>query len=127
MDRRMRERGVVEHRDVPAPHRQHIRDDAEDRVRERAGGLLDPVDPPRGGAQDPLRQPEDQQDRRQIGDQQVLDHVPRGHLLAQVVDRRDQRDEEHQHATDPGGCAPAARRPSAPGAPRGAPARAVHP
>ena len=50
------ERGVVERRDVPEPHRADVGDDAERRVPERPGRALDPVDPPRRGPQDLLRQ-----------------------------------------------------------------------
>ena len=38
-------------------------------------------------------------DRHQVGDQQVLDHVRGRELLAEAVDRRDQREEQRQ---DPG-------------------------
>ena len=73
------------------------------RVPERPGRALDPVDPPRGGAQDVLRQRERQADRREVGDQQVLDHVDGRELLAEPVDRRDQRDEQAARSPCPTG------------------------
>jgi hypothetical protein len=79
---------------------------------ERPRRPLDPVDPPRRRPEDPLRQRERERDRREVGDQQVLDHVERRELLAEPVDRADQRDEQQR---DPG---PPERRPAPPGRPR---------
>ena len=104
----MLERRVVQRRHVPQPHRADVGDDAERRVRERPGGALDPVDAARDRAQDPLRQREREADRRDVGEQQVLDHVRGRELLAEPVDRRDQRDEQR---SDPG--PPQRSRPSA--------------
>ena len=42
---------------------------------------------------------EREEDRGEVGDQQVLDHVEGRELLAEEVDRRDQRDEQRH---DPG-------------------------
>ena len=120
------ERGVVERRDVPEPHHADVGDDAEPRGGERPGRALDAVDAARGRAQDLRGQAEREQDRRDVGDQQVLDHVHRGELLAEPVDRRDQRDEQRQDAAAPGREPPAARRSRAALAPRRAPARDVH-
>ena len=46
---------------------------------------------------------------RDVGDQQVLDHVHRGELLAEAVDGGDQRDEQRRDAAAPGREPPAAR------------------
>ena len=63
---------------------------------------------------------------RDVGDQQVLDHVHRGELLAEAVDGRDERDEQRRDAAAPRGEPPPARGPGPALAPRGAPARDVH-
>ena len=61
-----------------------------------------------------------QQDRREVEQQQVLDHVHDEQLLAQAVDGRDERDEHEREAAEEAG-----RRQPAPGRcrPRGARAR----
>ena len=43
-------------------------------------------------------QPQQEQERRQVSEQQVLDHVEREALLAERGDRRDERDEQRQQA-----------------------------
>jgi hypothetical protein len=83
------------------------------------------VDPAGGRAQDPARQAQREQDRRDVGDQQVLDHVHRRELLAQAVDRGDERDEEREDPAAPRRQPPAARGPCAALAAGGAPARDV--
>ena len=45
-----------------------------------------------------MREAEDEQDRREVEQQQVLDHVHGEELLAEAVDGRDQRDDEHERA-----------------------------
>ena len=53
------------------------------------------------GRSSTLLSPSDQQDRREVEQQHVLDHVHRGTLLGERVDRRDQRDRQAQHAAQP--------------------------
>ena len=119
------ERGVVERGNVPEPHGADVRDDAEGRVAEGAGRPLEPVDPLRGGPQDPLGQREREHDRRQVGEQQVLDHVEGRELLAEPVERRDERDEQRRDPDRP------QRQPPIPGRsgtalrPRSAPPEAI--
>ena len=58
-------------------------------MRQRPERLLDRAQAPHRGAQEGAREPEQQQDRRDVGEQQVLDHVHREQpLLAERVDRR---------------------------------------
>ena len=92
VDAAVLERGVVERRDVPGRHRRHVEQRGEDRVRERAGRALQRLHAPGGRPQDHAREPEDAEDRRDVEQQQVLRHVHRQHLLADAVDRRDERD-----------------------------------
>ena len=93
--KRVLERGVVERRDVPDPHRADVGDDAERRVR-RTGPAARSIHWMRrvAGRRMCLVSAERQADRREVGDQQVLDHVHRRELLAEPVDRRDQREEQ---------------------------------
>ena len=113
----MLQRGVVERRHVPEPHAGDVEHERRDRVRERAGGLLDALDPPRDRAQDHLRQSEGEQDRRDVDDQQVLDHVHDEELLAEAVDGRDSAT---NRAPMPAANEAAASRSAAPGAGLGA-------
>ena len=66
---------------------------------ERARGPFQPLDPAGDRAQNHLGQAEREQDRRHVHDQEVLDHVHDEQLLAQAIDRRDQRCEQR---ADPG-------------------------
>ena len=68
---------------------------------------------------------EREQDRREVGDQQVLDHVEARHLLAEHVERRDERDEQAREPAAPGRGAPAAGGAGAALARGRAPAQAV--
>ena len=56
---------------------------------ERPEPLLERAQPPHRRPQEGAAEPDQQQDRREVGEQQVLDHV-RGEqaLLAEAVDRR---------------------------------------
>jgi hypothetical protein len=90
---------VVQRRDVPDPHRRDVERDREDGRGEDAGAPLDAEHPPRDRAQDRARQPEDDQDRGDVQQQQVLDHVHEEQLLTERVDGAEQR---HGGHGDPG-------------------------
>ena len=67
VDAGVRERGVVEGRDVPEPHGADVGDDAERGVAERPGGPLDALDPARdAGAGSHFVRPSDQEDRGEV-------------------------------------------------------------
>jgi hypothetical protein len=71
-----------------------------------------------GGTHDRPGEAEQQQDRGDVGEQEVLRHVcAEQTLLAEAVDRRDEREQEHHEAGCEGGCAQvaAARVAEAPG------------
>ena len=93
------ERRVVHGRDVPEPHRPDVGDDAERRAGRRSPSRSSIASTClRDRPQQLLRQAEDEQDRDEVGEQQVLDHVAGGELLADPVHRRDERDEDQQRA-----------------------------
>jgi hypothetical protein len=72
---------------VPQQHPAGVEHGREDRVGEDAGAPLEPVDASRDRTQQHLREADDQQDRRDVEQQHVLDHVHREDLLAELVDR----------------------------------------
>ena len=120
------ERGVVQRGDVPQPHEADVGDHAERRDARTAR-------PPArrrwirrvAGPEEPLRQRQRESDRRQVGDQQVLDHVERRELLAEPVERRDERDEQRPDPGRPQRRTALPGRPSAALGPRPAPAEAI--
>jgi hypothetical protein len=81
---------------------------------ERAERALDPVEPARQRAHDHARERQEHQQRRNVAQQQVLDHV-RGEeiVLAQSIERRDQCDQDQHDRGDERGKVPPAR--SSPG------------
>ena len=93
------------------------------------------VQPARDRPQQPLGQPEDQQDRRDVEQQDVLDHVHHHQLVAEHVDRRDERGQDRQQPAansarrpKPGGCgSPGLRAPSPADRGRAAPSAARRP
>jgi hypothetical protein len=96
VDRGMLERGVVEGRDVPAPHHGDVEHDGDGGMGERAGGALQTLQAAGGRAEDHLGQAHDEQDRRHVEEQDVLDHVHREGLLAEAIDGGDERGEERE-------------------------------
>jgi hypothetical protein len=57
-------------------------------------------------SQQALGQRQDQQDRSDVQEQDVLDHVHQQQLRAELVDRGEQREEDHQRAAREQGQAP---------------------
>ena len=122
---------------MPEPHRADVRDDAEPRVRERAGRALDPVDPARRRAEDPARQPEREQDRRRrrrsagAGPCASRRAARRAGRRARRARRTGRRSRPHRRQPPPGGRARAALAPATcasarrrrPGSPRARRAR----
>ena len=90
---RVLERGVVERGDVPDPHHRDVEDDREGGVGERAEACARGADAARHRAQEHAREAEQEEDRREVEQQQVLDHVHDEDLLAEAVDGGDERDE----------------------------------
>jgi hypothetical protein len=84
---RVLQRRVVQRGDVPDRHRGDVQHDREDRVGERAGAALDADEAARQRAQQHLREPQQHEDRGEVEQQQVLDHVHEKQLLAEAVDR----------------------------------------
>ena len=79
---------VVERGDVPEVHQRQPRDDPGGRARERAEPALQPGQPPRSGAHDHARERQQEQQRRDVAEQHVLDHVRREQVvLAEAVER----------------------------------------
>ncbi len=76
----------------------HITADVEDQRRGRGGQrpelALDDLDAPGDRAQQHLGQPEDAEDRRDVEQQEVLDHVHDQQVVGQRVDGGDQRGED---------------------------------
>ena len=68
------------------------------RAGERAERALDAREPPGGGAHDHAREREQEEQRRDVAQQHVLDHV-RGEevVLAEAVERGDERGQQRQH------------------------------
>ena len=62
------------------------------------------------GPQQHLGEAEDQQDRRDVEQQDVLDHVHHQQLVAEDVDRRDERREDREQPAREQRQAPVARR-----------------
>ena len=88
VDERVLERGVVERGDVPEVHRPEPDEDGRERARERAERALDSHQPARHRAQDHARERQQQQERRDVAEQDVLEHVGGEEvLLAEAVDR----------------------------------------
>ena len=103
VERRVLERGVVDRGDVPRRHRGDVEAGGEDGVAERPGGALELHQPARRRAQDHAGEGEDPEDRRDVEQQQVLEHVHRQDLLAEPVDRGDQRrGDRHERAREAG-------------------------
>ena len=71
---------------------------AGDRAGERAEARSSAGQPARGGPHDHAREPEQDQQRRDVAEQHVLDHVRREQVvLAEAVERRDERDQQREH------------------------------
>ena len=98
VDVRVAQREVVHRGDVPQPHEPGVGDHGERRVGEDSGPSLDPLQPSGGGAQQHLCQAENQQDRSDVEQQDVLDHVHHHQLLAEDVDRRNERRDDREQA-----------------------------
>ena len=103
--RRLIQRGQMPDVEVDRPAR-----DRDHRVREYAQPS-DRLDPQQRREQW-SREPEDDQQRREIADQQVLDHVGHEQLVGELVDRRAERDCEHDQAGRVAPLAPARDRPA---------------
>ena len=104
------ERGVVERGDVPEPHRADVGDDAERRVAERAGRRSSRWMRRVTGRRMTFVSAEREQDRREVGSSRCWTMCIDEELLAEAVDRRDQRDEQQRDARRPTTrSAPAAR------------------
>jgi hypothetical protein len=95
------ERRVVHEGDVPQPHRADVEDDGEDGMGDRAEGAFGVEDRPRDRSQQDLREAGDQEDRREVQQQHVLDHVHGEDLVGERVDGRQERDRDAQHAAEP--------------------------
>ena len=93
----VRERVVVQRRDVPELHHEHVEDDREGGVAEEARPALDRGHPTHHRPQDPLRQARIRRIGVEVEQQQVLDHVHHSRSRRERVDRRDQRGEDAQH------------------------------
>jgi hypothetical protein len=93
---------------------------------ERAGRALDPMDLARDRPEDPLREREGERDRDEVSEQEVLDHVRGGELLAEAVQRGDERSGEPCDPGPPERQPPVARRPSAALLARAPPPERVH-
>ena len=87
---------VVERRHVPQPEDPGVEDHGEHGVGDETGAALDRLDAPGRRAQQRLGQPEDEQDRREVEQQHVLDHVHHHQLIAERVQGRDERDQDGQ-------------------------------
>jgi hypothetical protein len=82
--------------------------------RQRDGGMREHPQPPQLAhrqqrLQDRPGQAEDQQQRADVGDQQVLDHVHREQLVADGADRAAQRDQDQRQPAVPAPLAPRGR------------------
>ena len=96
---RVLERRVVERRDVPEVEEGEPQHDERDRARERAQPPLDRLQAARGRAHDHARERQQQEQRRDVAEQDVLGHVHREEvLLAEGVDRRHEGDQQHEDA-----------------------------
>ena len=97
VDQRVLSGAVVQRRDVPEIHEHEPEDDAGHGIRERAERLLHTHEPARGGPQDHPRERQQREQRRDVPEQHVLDHV-RGEqvVLAEPVERRRARSERDQ-------------------------------
>ena len=110
---------VVQGRDVPEVHDPEPDHDRRPGACERAQGALHAHEPARGGAHDHPRQRQQQEQRRDVAEQHVLDHVGGEEIVgAEPVDRRHERREQGEHAAREGD---RLERPGA--APAGLPAR----
>ena len=79
---------VVERRDVPEPHRADVQDHREQPGWRAARRAARSTWTRRvTGRRSTLVKPEDHEDRRDVEQQQVLDHVHREQLVAEAVDR----------------------------------------
>ena len=113
VDERVLGRRVVERRHVPEVHDRQPDGDARGRVGERAERPLHPHQPARGGPHDRAGEAQEDQERRDVAQQHVLDHVRREEVvLAEAVDRGDERGEQREH---PGGEGDRLERPGAAG------------
>ncbi len=81
------EREVVHPGDVPYGHDRDVEERGECRVSEEPGTLLDPRDTPRHRTQQPLGEAQDQQDRHDVEQQHVLDHVHEHDVVGDRIDR----------------------------------------
>ena len=110
------ERRVVQRRDVPEVDQAEPEDEPGQRVRERAERALDALQPARGRAHDHAAEREQEEQRRDVAEQDVLEHVGREEVvLAEAVDRggegREQREDRAGEARAPG-ARPAPRPPA---------------
>ncbi len=105
--------GVVDRRDVPEVEVDRPQREGDERV----GEDLEPVE----GAdreerlQQRAGQPEDDQQRGDVADQQVLDHVGEHQLVGDVADRAEERDRDRQQAGAEAELAPERHAPARPG------------
>ena len=85
--RRMAQGLVVGRGHVPAPDRPDVQDHCEGRMRQHAGAALELAHRACQRTQQHLREPEDRQDRHQVEQQHVLEHVHRQELVGERVQR----------------------------------------
>lgn len=103
---------VVERREMPDPDGGDVEDDGERRPAEPAGRLLESDQAAGCRAEDQLRLAADQEDRGDVEEQDVLDHVDEEEVVGDAVDRRDQGPEDREQAGEERGQAPASGSPS---------------
>ncbi len=97
MNRRMAHGEVVGRRDVPQPDSTDVQHHRRGRVSDESSTALELGDLTGHGTQDHLREAEDGEDRGQVKQQHVLDHVGEEQLIGEAVDRGYQRCKHDQH------------------------------
>jgi len=98
MDQRVAQRRVVEPGEVPDPDDADVEHDCERRSSEPAGRLLEADQTPGRRPEDQLRLAADQEDRGDVEEEDVLDHVDEEEVVGDAVDRGDQGREDHEQA-----------------------------
>jgi len=91
---RVAQRKVVHERHVPEPDEARVCGHRRRRVGEDPGPPLDHLNALRDRAQEHLVEAENQQDRDDVEQQDVLNHVHQQELVPELVDRRDERRED---------------------------------
>ena len=76
-----------------SPDHADVQDDREGRARERPGAALERLHGARDRAAGAPCQAEDREDRHEVEQQHVLEHVHEEQLVGERVERRDERDQ----------------------------------